>query len=205
MWAKRKQPTEELLSFFLLYESCLLEPNLRAERGTEIIAVAIVQEHDLIACLSSEAKPTNVEFNAAAGIENAVSVAVHDGADLIIDCARRHRSTYSKVHNAALEQREDPHRTGSLNLEASQTVKQPQIGADSACDYAGGDGLSFVALKVIGHLTFQNNMLPHVETQPGSHTQQIKVSRLQARKISKHAKASVVFSVTALGRGRRRE
>jgi hypothetical protein len=178
---------------------------LRAKRGTEIIASAIVQEHDFIACFGSEAKPAYVEFNATAGIENAVSVAVHNGADLIIDGARRHWSTYSKVHNAALEQRENPHRTGSLNLEASQTVKQPQIGADSAGDYAGGDGLSFVALKVIGHLTFQNNVLPYVETQPGSHTQHVKVSRLQARKISKHAKASVVFSVTALGRGRRRE
>jgi hypothetical protein len=202
---KKKQPIKSCVLLFCYLELRCLESNLRTKRGTEIIASAIVQEHDFIACLGSEAEPANVEFNAATGIENAVSVAVHDSADLVIDGARRDRPTYAKVDNAALEQRENPHRTGSLNFEASQTVKQPQIGADSACDYAGGDGLSFGALKVVGHLTFQNNVLPNVETQPGSHTQHIKVSRLQARKISKQAKASVVFSVTALGRSRRRE
>ena len=66
-----------------------------------------------------------------------------------------------------------------------------------------GDGLRLVALKVIGHLTFQDDVLSYVYTKPRAHTKQVEVGRLKAGKISIHAKVSMVFIVTALGQCRR--
>jgi hypothetical protein len=200
---KRKQPQKELLSFFLLIKSRVSEPDLRASGGTEIVAVTIVQEHDFVPGFHAETEPAGVKFNAAAGIEDAVRVAINNIANLVVDDASGDRTTDAKVHKAALQQAKNAYRPGTLNLQTKEAMEQPQIGADGAGDDAGGDGLSLIPLKVIGHLTFQDDVLSHVDTKPRAHTKHVEVGRLKAGKISIHAKVSVVFIVTALGRCRR--
>src|SRR6185312_6986 len=115
---KRKQPRKELLSFVLLIRSRPLEPNLRTESGPEVIASTVVQEHDFVARFHAETEPASVEFNAAAGIKDAVGVAVNNIVDLVIDNACRDRTADAKVHKAALQQSENTHRASALDLEA---------------------------------------------------------------------------------------
>ena len=84
----------------------MLEPDLRANGGTEIVAGTTIQEHDFVACFRTDTKPAGIEFNAAAGIENPIRVAINNIANLVIDHAGSHRTTDAKIHKAAFQQSE---------------------------------------------------------------------------------------------------
>jgi hypothetical protein len=202
---KESSPGKELLSLFLLVKSRVLEPDLRAGCGPEVVGGTVVQEHDFVPGFHAETEPAGVKFNAAAGIENPIRVAINNIIDLVVDYAGGHWTTDAKIHKAAFQQSKNAYRAGALDLEAKESVKQPDIGAHRAGDDAGCDGRRLVTLKVIGHLAFQDDVLSHVYAEPRAHTEQIEVGRLQAGKVSKHAKVSMVFIVTALGRCRRRK
>jgi hypothetical protein len=101
--AKESSPRKELLSFFLLIRSRVLEPDLRADGGAEIVARTGVQEHDFITSLHPETEPPGIELNAAARIEDAIRIAINNIVDLVIDNSRSHRTANAEVHKTAFQ------------------------------------------------------------------------------------------------------
>ena len=94
----------------------MLEPDLRADRGTEIVAGTGIQEHDFVACFRADTQPASIEFDSAAGIENTISIAVNNVVDLVVDHAGGHRAADTKIHKAAFQQPEKAYRARALDL-----------------------------------------------------------------------------------------
>src|SRR4029077_16966493 len=127
--------------------------------GAEVVARAVIQEHDFVPGFHAETEPALVKLDAAAGIKNSVGIAIHDIVDLVVDHAGRNWTADAEIDEAAFQQTEDAHGARALDLETEQAMQQPQIGTYGAGYYAGGNGLDLAALKVIGHFAFQNDML----------------------------------------------
>jgi len=182
-----------------------LEPDLWAGGGVEVVAGAVVQEHDFVPGFHAETEPARVEFNTAARIKDAIGVAVNDIVDLVVDYAGRDWTADAEVYKTAFQQPKDPHGAGALNLETEKPVQQPQIRADGGGKVADCDDLALGALKVIGHFAFQNDMGTNVDAETPAHAKHVEVGRVNAGKVQIQAQVTVVFIITALGGSRGRE
>jgi hypothetical protein len=177
----------------------VLETNLRSKGGAEIVRGAVVQEHDFIACFNPDAEYAGVELYAAPRIKHSIGVTIDNVADLVIDYAGSHRTTYAKVYEPAFRQREDPHWPRALDLETKQAVQQAQVGAERVRDPAHGDDLRLGAFKVIRHFALKNNMGANVDSEPAAYAEHVEIGLLDSCEVEVCAQVSVVFVVTALG------